>query len=327
VPGNALFGIERITTGQGLWLFLDGDLPQQWFQRRAPIPRVNLAKGWHLRAWSGASGPAATVPGVAAGALEAFFAWDPVGDIYLGYFPPRPSLSSLDHVAHLDALWLLLGGNGAGKTTTLKMIAGILRPDEGRILIDGFDVVEDPTRAKSCLGYVPDRPFVYEKLTGVELLRFAAGLYGQQGEEIEDRIHELLALWDLERWADELVESYSHGMRQKLIISAALIHRPRALVIDEPMVGLDPRAAKLLKDLLRAFADSGGCAMISTHTLAFAEVLCDRLAVIDGGTIIAHGTMDDLRAHASSRGSGLEEIFLRLTGGESQAELIDVLAR
>jgi len=237
------------------------------------------------------------------------------------------AVDGIDLHAAQGELFGLLGPNGAGKTTTLKMIAGILRPDAGRVLIDDFDVAENPARAKARLGYIPDRPFVYEKLTGVELLRFVAGLYGQQGEEIEDRIHELLALWDLERWADELVESYSHGMRQKLIISSALIHRPRALVIDEPMVGLDPRSAKLLKDLLRAFADSGGCAMISTHTLAFAEVLCDRLAVIDGGVIIAHGTMDELRAQASSRDSGLEEIFLRLTGGESQAELMSLLVR
>jgi ABC-2 type transport system ATP-binding protein len=206
------------------------------------------------------------------------------------------------------------------------MIAGILRPDGGRILIDGFDVVEDPYRAKARLGYIPDRPFVYEKLTGAELLRFAAGLYGQEGEEIEDRIHELLTLWDLERWADELVESYSHGMRQKLIISSALIHRPRVLVIDEPMVGLDPRAARLLKDLLRAFADSGGCALISTHSLEFAEVLCDRLAVINEGRIVALGTMEELRGQAEARGGGLEEIFLKLTGGESQRELMNVLA-
>ncbi|MFV1985730.1 MAG: ABC transporter ATP-binding protein [Gemmatimonadota bacterium] len=236
------------------------------------------------------------------------------------------AVDGIDLHAPKGELFGLVGPNGAGKTSTLRMIAGILQPDGGRILIDGFDVVEDPYRAKARLGYIPDRPFVYEKLTGAELLRFAAGLYGQQGEEIEERIRELLVLWDLERWADELVESYSHGMRQKLIISSALIHRPRALVIDEPMVGLDPRAARLLKDLLRAFADSGGCALISTHSLEFAEVLCDRLAVINEGKIVAQGTMDELRGQAESQGSGLEEIFLKLTGGESPRELMKVLA-
>ncbi|MGH7541843.1 MAG: ABC transporter ATP-binding protein [Gemmatimonadota bacterium] len=220
----------------------------------------------------------------------------------------------------------LLGPNGAGKTSTLRMIAGILRPDEGRVLIDGFDVVTDAYGAKARLGYIPDRPFVYEKLTGAELLRFVAGLYGQSGEEVEERIRELLSLWDLEGWADELVEAYSHGMRQKLIISSALVHRPRALVIDEPMVGLDPRAARLLKDLLRAFAHTGGTALLSTHTLEFAEVLCERMAVIDHGRIVAQGTMAELREHAAAHESGLEEIFLRLTGGVTERELMRVLA-
>jgi ABC-2 type transport system ATP-binding protein len=224
------------------------------------------------------------------------------------------------------SLYGLLGPNGAGKTTTLRMIAGILQPDAGRVLIEGFDVVEEPYRAKQRLGFIPDRPFVYEKLTGAELLRFVAGLYGQQGEEVEERIRELLRLWDLERWTDELVEAYSHGMRQKLIISAALVHRPSVLVIDEPMVGLDPRAARLLKDLLRAFATNGGTALVSTHTLEFAQVLCDRMAVIQTGRIVAEGTMDELRAQAESEGSGLEEIFLRLTGGASERELLAVLA-
>ena len=236
------------------------------------------------------------------------------------------AVDGIDLVAPRGELFGLLGPNGAGKTSTLRMIAGILRPDAGSVSIDGFDIVADPYRAKARLGYIPDRPFVYEKLTGTELLRFAAGLYGQQGAEIEDRIRELLALWDLERWADELVESYRHGMRQKLIISAALVHRPRALVIDEPIVGLDPKAARLLKDLLRAFADTGGTALISTHSLEFAEVLCDRLAVINDGRIVASGTMDELRDQSEADGNGLEDIFLRLTGGQSQRELMHVLA-
>ncbi len=236
------------------------------------------------------------------------------------------AVDGIDLHAPKGELFGLLGPNGAGKTSTLMMIAGILRPDGGRVLIDGFDVVKDPYRAKARLGYIPDRPFVYEKLTGRELLRFTAALYGQEGPEIETRIDELMSLWDLDRWADELIETYSHGMRQKLIISSALVHRPRALVIDEPLVGLDPKAARILKDLLRAFAESGGTALISTHSLEFAEVLCDRLAVISQGNIVAYGTMDELRVEAESEGSGLEEIFLRLTGGESQIEVMRVLA-
>lgn len=223
------------------------------------------------------------------------------------------------------SLFGLLGPNGAGKTSTLRMIAGVLRPDEGQVLVEGFDVVRDPYQAKRRLGYIPDRPFVYEKLTGAELLRFVAGLYGQDGPAIEARIAELLRLWDLERWADELVESYSHGMRQKLIISAALVHRPSVLVIDEPMVGLDPKSARLLKDLLRAFAQTGGTALISTHTLAFAEVLCEQMAVIHAGRIVALGSVDELRAQAKAESSGLEEIFLRLTGGAAERELLRVL--
>lgn len=223
-------------------------------------------------------------------------------------------------------LYGLLGPNGAGKTSTLRMIAGILLPDGGRVLIDGHDVVESPYAAKQRLGFIPDRPFVYEKLTGAELLRFVAGLYGQDGEEVESRIEELLRLWDLERWGDELVESYSHGMRQKLIISSALVHRPSALVIDEPMVGLDPRAARLLKDLLRVFVDQGGTALVSTHTLEFAEVLCDRMAVIDEGRIVAEGTLTDLRTAAAEDRGGLEAIFLKLTGGHAERELAAILA-
>jgi ABC-2 type transport system ATP-binding protein len=235
------------------------------------------------------------------------------------------AVDGIDLEVPKGSLFGLLGPNGAGKTTTLRMIAGILQPDEGRVLVEGFDVVRDPYQAKRRLGYIPDRPFVYEKLTGTELLRFVAGLYGQDGAAIEERIEEFLRLWDLERWADELVESYSHGMRQKLIISAALVHRPAVLVIDEPMVGLDPRSARLLKDLLRAFAQTGGTALISTHTLAFAEVLCERMAVIDTGRIVALGSVEDLRAQAKAESSGLEEIFLRLTGGTAERELLRVL--
>jgi ABC-2 type transport system ATP-binding protein len=235
------------------------------------------------------------------------------------------AVDAIDLEVPKGSLFGLLGPNGAGKTSTLRMIAGVLQPDEGRVLVEGFDVVRDPYQAKRRLGYIPDRPFVYEKLTGAELLRFVAGLYGQDGAAIEERIEELLQLWDLERWADELVESYSHGMRQKLIISAALVHRPTVLVIDEPMVGLDPKSARLLKDLLRAFAQTGGTALISTHTLAFAEVLCERMAVIDTGRIVALGSVEDLRAQAKAESSGLEEIFLRLTGGAAEEELLRVL--
>src|SRR5512146_2537570 len=222
-------------------------------------------------------------------------------------------------------LFGFLGPNGAGKTTTLRMIAGILRPTSGTIQIGGVDLTKDPIAAKSRLGFIPDRPFIYEKLTGAEFLRFVAGLYNQEGAQVEHRARELLALFDLEEWRDEMVESYSHGMRQKLIISSAFVHRPDVIVVDEPMVGLDPKAARILKDLFREYTRRGRTVMMSTHALEVAETMCDRIAIIQGGVIRACGTMADLRASAESGTMGLEEIFLKLTGENAARELIDVL--
>jgi ABC-2 type transport system ATP-binding protein len=218
-----------------------------------------------------------------------------------------------------------LGANGAGKTTTLRMIAGILRPTGGRVEIAGIDVAANPVAAKAKLGFIPDRPFIYEKLTGAEFLRFVAGLYGQEGPQIEHRAQELLALFDLEQWRDELVESYSHGMRQKLIISSAFVHRPQVIVVDEPMVGLDPKAARILKDLFREYTRRGHTIMMSTHTLEVAQTMCDRIGIIQNGRLCACGTMDELRANADEGVAGLEDIFLRLTGENAARELVDVL--
>jgi len=237
------------------------------------------------------------------------------------------AVDAIDLSVDAGVIFGLLGPNGAGKTTTLRMIAGILEPDGGSVTIDGYDIVREPREARSRLGFVPDRPFVYEKLTGTELLRFTAGLYGLEGPDVEARIDELLELWDLAPWRDQLIESYSHGMRQKIIISSALVHRPRVLVVDEPMVGLDPRSARLLKDLLRSYADGGGTALVSTHTLELAETLCDRLAVVDRGRIVAQGTMDDLRRAVAADEAGLEEVFLRITRGATDAEIGRVLER
>ena len=221
-------------------------------------------------------------------------------------------------------LFGFLGPNGAGKTTTIRMLTGVLRPTAGRILIGGHDVSREPQQAKRLLGYIPDRPFLYEKLTGSEFLRFVAGLWGQEGPSVATRSDELLELFELTAWKDTLVESYSHGMRQKLLISSALVHGPRLIVVDEPMVGLDPKAARMIKDLLRTFVQQGGTVFLSTHTLEVAEVLCDRIAIIQNGAIRAMGTMDELRAEAEAEAGtgGLEEVFLKLTGGEDVAELI-----
>jgi ABC-2 type transport system ATP-binding protein len=205
------------------------------------------------------------------------------------------------------------------------MIAGILRPSGGTVRIGDVDVTDNPMAAKAILGYIPDRPYIYEKLTGAEFLRFVAGLYSQNGKQVEHRGRELLTLFDLDEWRDELVESYSHGMRQKLIISSAFIHKPDVIVVDEPMVGLDPKAARILKDLFREYTRRGHTIMMSTHTLEVAETMCDRIGIIQGGKIRALGTMDDLRASSAEGTEGLEQIFLKLTGENAAREFVDVL--
>ncbi|MGI8510538.1 MAG: ABC transporter ATP-binding protein [Gemmatimonadaceae bacterium] len=234
------------------------------------------------------------------------------------------AVAGVDLIVPRGQLFGLLGPNGAGKTTTLRMIAGILQPTSGTVEIAGVDLAQNPMAAKSKLGFIPDRPFIYEKLTGGEFLRFVAGLYRQSGRDIERRGDELLALFDLLEWKNELVESYSHGMRQKLIIASAFVHRPEVIVVDEPMVGLDPKAARLLKELFREYVSRGNTIVMSTHTLEVAETLCDRIGIIQHGTIRALGTMDDLRVGATS-GAGLEEIFLRLTGESGARTVVEVL--
>ncbi|MGH7581665.1 MAG: ABC transporter ATP-binding protein [Gemmatimonadales bacterium] len=235
------------------------------------------------------------------------------------------AVRGIDLEIRTGELFGLLGPNGAGKTTTMRMIAGILAPTSGRISIGGIDVLRDPVRAKAQLGFIPDRPFVYDKLTGFEFLLFTAALYGQQGKELEHRVDELLDLFELSRWKHELTESYSHGMRQKLIIASALVHRPSVIVVDEPMVGLDPKSIRLLRLIFRRFVERGGTVLMSTHTLEIVEDMCDRVGIIRQGELAACGTVADLRRAAANEQASLEELFLRLTGGHVDRDLDVIL--
>jgi ABC-2 type transport system ATP-binding protein len=213
-------------------------------------------------------------------------------------------------------LFGFLGPNGAGKTTTIKMMTGLLAPTSGRILIHGFDVVKEPLKAKAVTGYIPDRPYLYEKLTGIEFLRFMNDLYCLEASGFERRAMDLLELFELAHAAHELIESYSHGMKQRLVMASALIHQPRVLIVDEPMVGLDPKGMKLVRALFRKLCDKGATIFMSTHTLALAQDLCDEIGIIHKGRLLAQGSLADLEAQAQTgfENPELEAIFLKLTG-------------
>jgi ABC-2 type transport system ATP-binding protein len=206
-----------------------------------------------------------------------------------------------------------IGPNGAGKTTTIKMITGILLPSSGRVAIGGIEMKENPIAAKGIMGYIPDRPFIYEKLTGREFLAFCAGLREVPSPRAQRRIEELLEEFSLNGWGEELIESYSLGMKQRLTIAAAILHDPQVLVVDEPMVGLDPGGIRMVKELFCRLRDRGVTVFLSTHQLEVAEDLCDRLGVILGGRLIAQGRTEDLQAQAGGGKGDLEEVFLSLT--------------
>jgi ABC-2 type transport system ATP-binding protein len=218
-----------------------------------------------------------------------------------------------------------LGPNGAGKTTTIRIIAGLLKPTGGRITINGHDLAQEPEAAKASLGFIPDRPFIYEKLTAREFLRFHGGLYGMKDAEVEERATEMLELFELTRWQGELVESFSHGMKQRLVMCSAFLHRPRAVLVDEPMVGLDPRGARLIKDIFRHMSARGVAILMSTHTLEVAQEMCDRISIILRGQIIARGTVDELLSLAGGEDEQLTPVFLKLTGGSGLQEIEEAL--
>jgi ABC-2 type transport system ATP-binding protein len=229
------------------------------------------------------------------------------------------AVDNLDLQVRAGEIFGFLGPNGAGKTTTIKMLVGLLRPTGGQARIGGYDIQEQPLQAKALIGFVPDTPFLYEKLTGIEFLRFIGRLYNLDPKAADQRSQELLAMFDLADRAGDLVQGYSHGMRQKLTLAAALIHDPRVFFLDEPTVGLDPKSARQVKDLLRQLTSRGTCIFMSTHILEIAERMCDRVGIIDRGRLIACGTMEELRA-AGGTGT-LEDIFLQVTGGAEVAEM------
>jgi ABC-2 type transport system ATP-binding protein len=233
------------------------------------------------------------------------------------------AVDSVDLHVRRGEMFGFLGPNGAGKTTTIKMLIGLLRPSAGVARIGGYDIQRDTLAAKALIGYVPDQPFLPDKLTAREYLAFVGGLYRVPVARIRQRGDELLRLFDLHDHADELLGGYSHGMRQKAALAGALLHDPQVLFLDEPTVGLDPRSARLIKDILRQLAAGGSAVFLTTHILEIAEQLCDRVGIIRDGRVIAQGTMTELRQGDQDR--SLEDIFLSLTGGEEYAPVAEVL--
>lgn len=239
-------------------------------------------------------------------------------------FNEHIAVHSVDFAVNGGEIFGFLGPNGAGKTTTIKMLIGLLRPTSGIAQIGGYDIHANPIPAKALLGYVPDEPYLPDKLTAREFLQFVGGLYRMSPADVARRGAELLKLFDLDDKADELVGGFSHGMKQKTALAGALLHDPQVLFLDEPTVGLDPRSARLIKDILRQLAARGTAVFLTTHILEIAERLCDRVAIISGGRVIAAGSLNELRQ--GSAGASLEDIFLELTGGAEYAEIAEVLA-
>ncbi|HWB09506.1 MAG TPA: ABC transporter ATP-binding protein [Pirellulales bacterium] len=224
----------------------------------------------------------------------------------------KMAVNGLSLAVRPGELFAFLGPNGAGKTTTIKMLVGLLRPTSGHVRLGGFDVVAEPRRACALLGYVPDVPFLYDKLTGREFLHFIAGMYGYDHRAAQERVRREMDHFELDGFIDEMTEAYSHGMKQRLVFAAALLHDPAVLVIDEPLVGLDPRSSKLVKDLLRARAAAGTAIFMSTHLLDVAEQIADRIGIVDQGKLLWVGTLGELRGRLASQHT-LEQLFLDVT--------------
>ncbi|WP_186579941.1 ABC transporter ATP-binding protein [Aquibacillus kalidii] len=233
------------------------------------------------------------------------------------------AVKQLNFEVQKGELFGFLGPNGAGKTTTIKMLTGLLEPSSGSAEINGINIWQHPIDAKKKIAYVPDQPNLYPKLTGWDYLEFVASVFQLPKDRFQAKAEELLSIFNLSNQASDLIESYSHGMKQKIAICGALVHEPAVLFLDEPTVGLDPKSARSLKNLLRKLCDEGMTAFISTHILEIAEQMCDRVGIILDGNIIALGTMEELKSAEGKADQSLEDIFLELTGGEDEQALIN----
>ena len=223
------------------------------------------------------------------------------------------AVDDLNLIVQQGEIYGFVGPNGAGKTTTINMMGGILKPTSGTVEICGIHMGMHPEKAKRKIGFIPDTPFLYEKLTGVEFLRFTADMYEVDENIFYKKSEELLELFLLTSWSDDLIESYSHGMKQRLVMAASLLHDPEVIIVDEPMVGLDPVAIKMVKDLFQNLAKQGVTIFMSTHTLKVAEEICDHIGVIHKGSLVATGTVEDLTRNIDATDSDLEQVFIRLT--------------
>lgn len=235
-------------------------------------------------------------------------------------FGGKEAVSDLSLHIEKNEVFAFLGPNGAGKTTTIKMLNGLLRPDRGDIYICGHHTAKESRLAKSFLGYVPDEPYLYDKLTGREFLNFVGQLYEMEPELIRQKIEELAALFELHSFMDELTENYSHGMKQRVVMSASLLHDPKILILDEPMVGLDPKNMKLVKKIIKEFAHNDKCVFMSTHSLFVAEECASRICILDQGKIRAIGTLNELKENLKQTqvDQNLEDLFLRITAEEME---------
>lgn len=231
-------------------------------------------------------------------------------------FGPVHAVRNLSLAIPAGELFCFLGPNGAGKTTTIKLLTGLLRPDRGSIRIGGFDIAADPVKARQIMGYIPDMPFLYEKLTPVEFLKFIADLYNLRLQDLPRRIEESLRQFGLAEARTALIGDLSHGMRQRLLYMATFLHNPRVVFVDEPLIGLDPHSIRMIKDLLRAKVRDGMTIFLTTHILALAEEIADRIGIISNGSLIALGKLNDLRSQ-SGLNSSLEDVFLKLTREDS----------